>query len=93
MKINQRQSTAVYTQPVSLMLLLKCVQRLPFCFTYLTLSKYQVYEVNVILTTSHFRRFLQLKVVRVVNLKLVFTEEFSYNLEVRIKLYKTQYLN
>ena len=36
---DQRQSTKVYTQPVSLMLFFKCVQRLPFCVTYLTLSR------------------------------------------------------
>ena len=39
---DQRQSTKVYTQPVSLMLFFKCVQRLPFYFTYLTLSTYHV---------------------------------------------------
>ena len=39
---NQRQSTKVYTQPVSLLLFFKCLQSLRFCFTCLTLSRYQV---------------------------------------------------
>ena len=39
---NQRQSTKFYTELVSLILLFNGVQRLPFCFTYLTLSMYQV---------------------------------------------------
>ena len=39
---DQRQSTKVYTQTISLMLFFKCVQRLPICFIYLTLSRYQL---------------------------------------------------
>ena len=34
---NQIHNTKVYTQPVSLMLFFKYVQRLSFCFIYLTL--------------------------------------------------------
>ena len=33
------------------------------------------------------------KVARVVNLKLVFTDQFFYNLVLLIKLYKIRYLN
>ena len=34
----------VHTQLVALMLFFKCVQRLPFCFTYLTLSRYKAWS-------------------------------------------------
>ena len=37
-------------QPVLLMLFLKCVQSLPFCFIYLTLSKYQIWNWSCVRT-------------------------------------------
>ena len=54
---NLRQSTKIYTRLVSLMMFFKCVQSLPFFFSYLTFSKY---EVDVMLRTRYFRRFYNL---------------------------------
>ena len=50
-----------YIQPVLLMLFFKCVQRLLFCFTYFTLSRYQAWSWRHIKNHcfTRFRRLLQ----------------------------------
>ena len=54
----------------------------------------EVLNKEVFLVTVDFEKaFDSVKVARLVNLKLVFTDKFFYNLVILIKLYKIWYLN
>ena len=71
-------SLHTYTQAISLFFL-KCIQRLPFCFTYKMLCRYQVWSWHCI-KNNDFRRFCDLSLFNKQRFELIYGTSATFRL-------------